>query len=758
MAMAFSLPLGAVGAPKGLTPPPVGDDIVVQVMRGGAVNIPLRAHERRGNPLAYEIDRNPRWGELEDFRQADRNRQGPAAVVYRHGNDEESMTDEFTFRARGLVGGGVSSPIKVKVQIVDAPPRLGIAPAVNFSAVAGESDAREIVLANEGGGRLEGRLSPKPPFEIDGDGRFSLGRGQNKALVVRFSPSSTDPVVPQKLSPSSADPGATVILRGEATAPFAAGAGPMVVRPDGSRTATISTTNLSSSSLRLDATLEPVGAANMPASVKIGRDTAAEIPLSIGPEKKSGTPELKVRLTSEHHTQHISIQAPPVPPKLELRTSEVDFRAGAKPELVVENTGGMEGRLTLELPRGIAANERAASFAVPPGATLSVLLRDERKIGAEAPDALVVHLGPNDKEFVPLLFPGPTPTPSPTAVSIEPSVARKTPPPMPWRLGEDVQCAESEDGIRISWRAAKASWTNAQLAKVTAGIPEPYAPAPPPRGVWQRLIEWCFGRPTETARAVQQKMNNRFTIEGQDLPAEDAEAQREAEWSESSISAEDAANESLRWCIVASHSEGAVEPVSDEFLLVGGQLRAAGIAEASTAPQPNARASAPGGLRPQRSSVIRAQPIVPTEWQPARDGAEIKFETPFNETVREYRFERMLRFFGPDPATGHPRITYEGEAFPDGSAEVTERTRATRDGTEYDVVTVRFSELLPGTEVYWRAVPLADDGVAQPPTEMLHFQTLPPWRFPWTSAALAACTIALAAVVFLRWKSRRPIR
>ncbi|MFM8789720.1 MAG: hypothetical protein ACKOEI_07700, partial [Chthoniobacterales bacterium] len=60
-----------------------------------------------------------------------------------HGDDEDSTSDEFTFRARSLGGSGVSSPIKVKLQIVDAPPQLQVTPRADFSAVAGESDRQQ---------------------------------------------------------------------------------------------------------------------------------------------------------------------------------------------------------------------------------------------------------------------------------------------------------------------------------------------------------------------------------------------------------------------------------------------------------------------------------------------------------------------------------------------------------------------------------------------------------------------------------------
>ncbi|MFM8682815.1 MAG: hypothetical protein ACKOEG_03385, partial [Chthoniobacterales bacterium] len=147
----FAVPHHAICKPRELRTPPMGETITVRVMRGGSAEITLKAFEGRGNPLEYNLVINPQHGRLGSLRQADSNRQGFASIVYTHDDDENSKEDEFTFKARSLVGGGVSSPIKVKLQIVDAPPQLQVTPRADFSAVAGESDRQQIILANVGG-------------------------------------------------------------------------------------------------------------------------------------------------------------------------------------------------------------------------------------------------------------------------------------------------------------------------------------------------------------------------------------------------------------------------------------------------------------------------------------------------------------------------------------------------------------------------------------------------------------------------------
>ncbi|MBJ7260055.1 MAG: hypothetical protein JHD33_11005, partial [Chthoniobacterales bacterium] len=409
--LCLAMAVVADAAPKKLIPPPMGEDISVRVMRGGSVEISLKAYEGRGNPLAYEIGRQPSHGQLESFQQAENNRQGFASVVYVHDDGEKSIKDEFTFRARMLAGGGLSSPIKVKVMIVDAPGRLGIPTVVDFSAVAGETDRQEIILTNEGGGLLEGRISPKEPFDVEGDGRFSLGRGQSTVLAVRFSPQSTAQVAPQKLSPSPSDPGAAITLKAEAKKPFSATAGTVVIGADGSRAGTITVTNLSSARLELEITTEPENAADVPRSTNIAKGASAGIPVTIAADKKGGALDLGVQISNPFYEEEIEVPVPAVPPKLEVATPELDFRKNKEAELRVTNSGGVVGRFSLELPKGWPTPEGAESFSVAPGSEKAVLLRRPEKAKATSDDKLFVDFGQDRKFPVHLALPASTPPP-----------------------------------------------------------------------------------------------------------------------------------------------------------------------------------------------------------------------------------------------------------------------------------------------------------------------------------------------------------
>ena len=763
---AIGLPVTSVPAAREIIPPPMGEDIAVQVMRGGSAEIRLRAFEGRGNPLGYEIVRNPEHGRLEDFRQADKNRQGFASVVYVHDNDEESTQDEFAFRARALVGGGVSSPIKVKLRIIDATPKLGIDPVVNFSAVAGESDVREVILSNEGGGLLEGRLAPEEPFYTEGEGRFSLGRGESTALTVRFAPLSVGPVAPQKLTPARADPGATVTLKGEAKEPFAATAEAMEVRADGSRTGKIVATNFTASPLEVNIEIEPDGLADAPGSLRIAEGGAADIPLVITPDKKGGAADLRIRLSSPHHAQDVAVRAPVVPPRLEVETPELDFRQQSEAQLAVRNSGGVEGRFSLELPGGMKTLEGAANFSVAPNSERKVVLRRPDPPKVPESDVLMVNLGKSGKVPVPLLFAAPAPSPSPTAPPPSPQ-----PPPAepakPWELNQDVKLETSGDAqASIVWAAGKSGWANASLEMIDADGSRPYVPAKEPEGWWASIVSWWTGRKAEAQQAWAEKEEyfaNRLRLPGEGK--EPAQAESKETWRSVEISPQDADKSGARWRVVAEKDNaGMREPVSEEFVidLPGNTLVASGDRrQEKEAPEKEAVATAPPAEkksapapRVQAQVLPAARMIHAAAITSERTHATVNLAIEQDETITGFRLERCELVTQIDPVTGIPLgPTYEAVPH-DGEASILGVYPAEHEGKKLTFVVASIDGLAPGTATMWRLVPRAGEEDLLPTVEFV-VPTKPPWTFPWRAFFLGLMAALLAAVLWLRHKQRK---
>ena len=737
-----------LAAPKEMRRPPMGEALSVEVTRGGRAIITLKAYEGRNNPLVYEIvrERPPGHGELVEFRQADPNRQGFASVIYQHSDDETSYEDEFAFRARAI-GGGVSSPIKVRIRIIDQPPRLAAPSRIEFSAVAGESDFRLIGLTNAGGAVLEGRLAPEEPFYVEGDGRFRLGRGESVDLSVRFSPKSVDAVRPQKLTPSPADPGGVIVLGAEARAPFAAEAATIEVQPDGSRAGRIVVTNFCSYPLNLSLQLQPEGAAELVPERKIAAGGTAEIPVRIGLDKKGGSLEFRARLSDDFYAVELPMQAPAVPPKLELLTPELDFRRDDEASLEVQNMGGVEGRFTLELPPQLQSLDGATSFAVAAGESKSARLL--RKTSSE-PDAntLVVDLGRGGRIPVPLLFaePTPTPTPAPVVAKPPPNIPPNAP-AKPWRLNKDLQLEKTADGkVCVAWVAEKDGWTDASLQVIDAKGARPYPAETEARGWWASLVAWWSGRTAEVEKAradIEKKFKDRNTVPGEEIDDAPVEDPEKAERRSAEILPQDLANPDLRWRLTARDRDSdSRESVSEDFV-----------------------ADVPGGLLvPERITPLpaprtddrlqAARKIHGTAVTAERTRAKVIIAIEAEPDITGYRLERCQMVSEIDPVTGIPlRPRYEPIQH-EGQVTILGVSPAEYEGKKLSVVVAMIDGLKAGTATMWRLVPLADEE-ALTPTGEFFVRTEPPWSLPWRTIVLGLLFAVLATVLWLRHKQRK---
>ncbi|MBE2181715.1 MAG: hypothetical protein IAE97_14715, partial [Chthoniobacterales bacterium] len=389
LAIAASLPWAASpadAAPK--KPPPalvVAESPTVEIPRGGQGRIMLKGIERHNNLLRYEIIAPPRHGRLSALDEPDPNRQGPAHVVYTHGDDETSRTDEFSYRVTAPISGRGATGT-VTVNITDEPPQLGAPSLLEFTAVVGESSSGVLALTNLGGGVLRGEVRTPAPFHIEGNGHVELGRGRSTNIAIHFTPLKTGLTAPERIQPAPRDnPGVSVALVGEGMPPFAVKttSSELRLRSDDSRVAAMELVNLSTKPQTVTISVQPPGLVEAPQETSLEPGGLREVTLRIPSEKRGGTEEFKVTFSTAVHGESRSFSAPAVPPRLEVRTPVIDFRTAGETEFVVENTGGMEGRFELTLPDGVSSAEGATSFAVQPGATTTVRLRHEQTVEGE---------------------------------------------------------------------------------------------------------------------------------------------------------------------------------------------------------------------------------------------------------------------------------------------------------------------------------------------------------------------------------------
>jgi hypothetical protein len=92
---------------------------------------------------------------------------------------------------------------------------------------------------------------------------------------------------------------------------------------------------------------------------------------------------------------------------------------------------------------------------------------------------------------------------------------------------------------------------------------------------------------------------------------------------------------------------------------------------------------------------------------------------------------------------------------PDASVQMLGSSEIEHEGRQLTVLFASIDGLTPGTSTTWRAVTMAGDKDRWPTGEFV-VTTLPPWNFPWRHALLIAAFIALAAVLYLRWRVNRP--
>jgi len=768
LALFLAAPLSAMGGPKELRTPPVGETIDASVIRGGSTRIIFKAYEGRGNPLAYQITSEPRHGELEDFRQADSNRQGFASAVYVHGDDEASQEDELSFRAKALVGGGVSSPIKVRIRIIDAPPQLQVTPGVDFSAVAGESDRQQIILANVGGGRLEGRIEPTEPFSVEGNSRFSLGRGDMTNIAVLFSPKAVDPVAPQKLSPAPADPDSTVTLRGKSSPPFQASATPLTVESGGARIGSIVVSNLSRAPVAVGLGLTMSGAADIPTRVELPEQGIIEIPVRIGPERAGGAGKLDVVLSNSFYRQDLKIEVPAVPPRLELTTPELDFRTGNEAVLAVKNSGGTEGRITLELDSapGIKSIEGAQNFAVAPGKTREIRLRNDKKKEIPNPDFLVVRLGSAGQVPVPLLFAATQPSPSPTPAEVTPPSPGPTPRIMPWELNRDVKLEFTEGNIFFAWAQEKKGWADALLETVDGKVSTPHEAESGKSGGWWNAIRawWTDGR-KKAQEALENKkrfFNDRLAVPGEEEPGTGSRPEGETSaWGRTPVRDEEMRSEVAVWRVTArDENDGTRKPVSPDFQ-IDWQGRTLALAATQATEQGSGLAapteedaSEPAKSPSPRSSVSATRKLAGVTVIPERTWATVHLAIGEDHEISGFRLERGAMVVAEDADTGLPTPPKFVPSAHAGKITISAPAAAEYEGKKLTVVVATIDGLQPGTATFWRLVPLSGDSELMPTEEFL-VPTAPPWRFPWRASILGLLTALLATVLWLRHRIRK---
>gem|GEM_PF-2435531 len=729
---------------KGLWKPPVASGTNVAILRGDRAGITLRGFHGN-NPVEYVIDRPPRHGRLSPVVQPDPDRVSRStdgSVTYVHDEADAGTSDEFTFRVRGLRG-GLSAPAAVRIDIRDRPPVLLAPPALEFEAAAGETMTLPWELANAGGGTLSVETRADPPFEILGPPRFELARGQSANLTVRYTPPSAGRSDRQALLPGRNDAAGTqTVLLGRSFAPFEVTAErPEFALAGRAREARLVLQSRARAPQDIAIAVEPPDLVATEARVTLAPGAARTLDLHIPENRKGERRDVRVILSTPFHRSEVTLAAPPVPADLAVLGAELDFTRSAEAGVTVTNAGGVPGRFTIDPAAGLklsaGGSPDSREFTVEPDAAQTVMLRLDAGSGIVPP--AVVTVRPGRAVPVELAVKAPAPAGEPAATR-ETRAEPVTPPPAPrpWQLNRDVRVAGlPETPRRLEWLTSLGGWREVRLEFIEDGVRSAYTPEPPPRG-W---IEQLGDRLADFFRGLVRVPGDEATGGEPVTP----------EWKEEKIDAAAAGEAARRWILTGQREDPAAprEPVSDPFRIVweAGQLEAA--------PEMPAPARAPRAGATGTRTITRALKMESARAETARHSARVQVIFARDQDADAYRLEHGFNPTVYDPATGLP---YAGDFRPaphPAEVKILGTKEIEHEGRALTVLSAEIEGLPAGTATTWRVVTMAG-GRDRWPTGEFVVTTKPPWRMPWRAVFLWGCVAALAAVLYLRWRLRRP--
>jgi hypothetical protein len=746
---------------QGLWKPPIAVSSNISVWRGDRIKVTLRGFQGN-NPVEYAIARAPSHGSLSEIVQPDPDRVTDSTdgfVVYTHDNSDESVTDEFTFRARGVRGGGVSAPAKVRINVMDRPPVLAAPAVLDFRAAAGESMTRSLGLTNTGGGILQIDCRTKPPFETIGAHSIELPRGTSTNVLVRYAPKVAGEELREAIVPGINDStGAQVVLRGASLAPFdiAAASGQFLLEGK-ARMANLTLVSRATETQEVTVTAKPRGLVDVPSTVQLAPGASLPLEVRIPPERKGERQEVVLAIITPFHRREIAIAAPPVPASLELLTKDLNFTEGRRKAVIsVTNSGGVAGVFRLSPVPGLTfaagGNLDAREFTVAPDSKTDVELIFDAPRNAAPPSELPVELG-GETELIPVLAPPPVPEPSPTArpkISPTPTPAA---PPKPWKLNKDVRVsAQIAPILLLEWRPSIDLWREPELEVFRDSNWRPYERPADSRGIMQIIGDYLSGF--------------FISIVGtRDVASTGEEPPPEAEWMAVHVDDDSAGNRALLWRLTAQKGKtGQREPASQNFVInwdAKNLEKAEEPAEATVPLTPTAIVPSPPAnpaATTESRTIAPALKVEDARANPRRDSATVQVIFPRDPEADGYRLEHGFNPTLLDKNTGLP---YPGDfrtvPHPTAKATVVGMANTEYEGRELTVLAATIEGLNAGTSTTWRVVTMAD-GKDRWPTGEFIVTTLPPWRFPWRQAMLIAAFAALAAVLYLRWRINRAPR
>jgi len=363
------------GAEYGATmpPPPMAKSVEVTVYLGEEASIPLRALGRSANEANFLLRSQPSLGRLSAIESQGR---GQAAVRYQHDASRAGEWDEFTFAVQGP-DSPVSAPAKVRIRIVDRPPQFFSTKELRFGGlVCGQSSEQTFTIENRGGGVVAGKVHAGGPWEVVGDGRYQLRKGEMASLTVRFSPTSAGSFSDHVFF--SHDKEFLVHLSGQARAPFDVEESEIALlhpsSPEAASGQTLHLHNNLDHSLTLEFKLPPF--LRGPARLELPAKSTVSVQITANPSAvRGGDGTLEISSAGFSRTLRSRLyQAPAlieVEPAEGIHLGTLRTLQSAGASIDISNLGGVPVTIELTVPPAIAI-EGMRRFTLDAGATRTV--------------------------------------------------------------------------------------------------------------------------------------------------------------------------------------------------------------------------------------------------------------------------------------------------------------------------------------------------------------------------------------------------
>ncbi len=338
--------------------PPFAKPSSVVVYTNEPAVVTLSVGGRVVEPLRFFIRKPPRFGVVGEVR-----RTGPRSAEVTYTPGATASDDSFTFAAQSS-DSPVSAAARVGIRIAERPPVIECPDVLDFGTVyIGDSEERDLMLRNTGGGLAAVKLAVNPPWTSKNPEGFSIASGKDVVRRIIFSPADERDFFDR----IRIDATASVELRGKGVFPVSWPKEGIIFSPQLRERGKASIPITNTTAAERDVVFSWPEGWRGPGSVTIGPGQTA----AVEAEFFGRVPKIlegMVGIQSGRFKSALPFMLLPIPPRLVAAPEPPlvlsDDGQVLRGRVVIKNTGETDALLTLSAPEGVL---------VTPDPSLSVL-------------------------------------------------------------------------------------------------------------------------------------------------------------------------------------------------------------------------------------------------------------------------------------------------------------------------------------------------------------------------------------------------